>query len=116
MGLLPLLLLAAQSIVVPVAESESQLFIIERSTNANVVHYDARLTKEGTLDPQEPVIVYWTMGSPTGRREQLNALERGRVYGFSISKDSSADFYRMYLASQPHQGDPNFCDRRNSTR
>ena len=34
----------------------SPLFIIERSKNANVVHYDARLTADGELDPNEPVI------------------------------------------------------------
>jgi len=30
----------------------SPLFIIERNKNANVVHYDARLTADGKLDPR----------------------------------------------------------------
>jgi hypothetical protein len=34
----------------------SPLFIIERDTKTNVVHYDARLTADGKLDPKEPVI------------------------------------------------------------
>jgi phage gp46-like protein len=36
----------------------SRLFIIERDKNTNVVHYDARLTADGQLDPKEPVIAY----------------------------------------------------------
>jgi hypothetical protein len=37
------------------------LFIIERSKNSNVVHYDARLTADGELAAEEPVIAYWVM-------------------------------------------------------
>ena len=49
----------------------SPLFIIERSKNANVVHYDARLTADGKLDPKEPVIAYWVLLAKDGRREKL---------------------------------------------
>jgi predicted small lipoprotein YifL len=30
----------------------SPLFILDRSTNANVVHYDAQFTADGSLDPR----------------------------------------------------------------
>ena len=49
----------------------SPLFIIERSTNANVVHYDARLTADGNLDPEEPVIADWILLAEDGRRKKL---------------------------------------------
>src|SRR5258707_8107995 len=61
------------------------LFTIERSVNGNVVHYDARL-KDGKLDPQQPVVVYWVMGE-SGRHQELNFLERLKAYGFSIFPD-----------------------------
>ena len=37
------------------------LFIIERSKNANVVHYDARLTADGKLDLKAAAIAYWVL-------------------------------------------------------
>ena len=40
--------------------------------NANVVHYDARLTADGKLDPKEPVIAYWVMLAKDGHRQKLN--------------------------------------------
>jgi hypothetical protein len=46
----------------------SPLFIVERSKNANVVHYDARLTADGKLDPKEPVTAYWVLLAEDGRR------------------------------------------------
>ena len=57
----------------------SPLFIIERNKNANVVHYDARLTADGKLDPKEPVIAYWVMrcrGRSPGET-QLDREENG---------------------------------------
>jgi Domain of unknown function (DUF4833) len=52
------------------------LFVIERSTNANVVYYDARVTKSGKLNAEEPVVAYWIMLAGNGRREELNPIEK----------------------------------------
>jgi hypothetical protein len=73
------------------------LFVIERSINGNVVHYDAQL-KDGKLDPQQPVVAYWVM-SESGRRQELNLLERLKAYGFSIFPDKQPEVFRMTLVS-----------------
>jgi hypothetical protein len=72
--------------------ADQQLFIIERTTNGNVVHYDARLNAQGHIDAREPVIVYWTMGSVTGKRQNLNFLERTRAYGIDVRQKSEGRF------------------------
>jgi hypothetical protein len=77
------------------------LFIIERSKNANVVHYDARLDADGKLDPKEPVIAYWIMLAEDGRREELNWIEKRKAYGFDIKPDRSGNGYRMTVVSAP---------------
>jgi len=81
----------------------SPLFIIERSKNANVVHYDARLTAHGTLDPKEPVIAYWVMRAEGGRREKLNWVETKEAYGFTIKPDPSVNGYKMTLVAAPER-------------
>jgi hypothetical protein len=75
------------------------LFRVERSTNANVLHYEAKITKDGRLDPSQPVIAYWIMAAEDGRRQPLNVLERTRAYGFAIQPDSSGDSYTITLVS-----------------
>ena len=60
------------------------LFIIERSKNTNVVHYDARLTADGKLDPEEPVIAYYVMLAEDGRRKELSWIEKKMAYGFCL--------------------------------
>jgi hypothetical protein len=80
----------------------SPLFIIERSKNANIVHYDAQLT-DGKLDPKEPVIAYWVLLAKDGRREKLNWVEKKMAYGFTIKPDPSVDGYKMTLVAAPSQ-------------
>jgi hypothetical protein len=74
------------------------LFIIERSVNANVVHYEAKLKADGRIDPAEPVVAYWIMAAEDGRRQALNLLERSRAYGFSTRPDGE-DSFKMFLVS-----------------
>jgi hypothetical protein len=65
-------------------ELSQPLFIIEKSTNANVVHYDAVITPDGGLDPREPIIAYWVMAAEDGRREDLTSAERPKAFGFTM--------------------------------
>lgn len=77
------------------------LFIIERSKNANVVHYDARLTAAGEIDPNEPVIAYWIMLATDGHREDLNWIEKKNAYGFHIKPDPAVNGYKMTVVAVP---------------
>ncbi len=84
-------------------EKTRSLFIIKRSKNANVVHYDAKVTSDGKLDPREPVSAYWIMRAEDGRREELNWMENEKGYGFDIKPDPSVNGYKMTLMAAPQQ-------------
>ena len=81
----------------------SPMFIIERNMNANVVHYNARLTADGKLDPKEPVIAYWVMLATDGHRQKLNWIEKKKAYGFTTKPDPSVNGYRMSLVAAPER-------------
>ena len=89
--------IAAGASAVSTGDTQVPLFVIERSLNSNVVHYDARL-KDGKLDPQQPVVAYWVMGED-GRHQELNFLEKLKAYGFSIFPDKLPEVFRMTLVS-----------------
>ena len=76
------------------------MFTIARSTNANLVQYDARLTAAGTLDPRTPVVAYWIMKVEDGRHLELSKIEKKMAYGFAVSKEASSDCLRMTLAAE----------------
>jgi hypothetical protein len=82
LGLLLAMAPSADASAVHVAQ---ELFRIERSTNGNLVRYDARIEQNGALDPARPVTAYWLLEH--GGREELTWLERSMAYGFSVSPD-----------------------------
>jgi len=96
----PSLLACAILAAAPLAAAQEDyvpLFVIERSINANVVHYDAKL-KDGKLDPEQPVVAYWIMAE-NGRRQELNFLERLKAYGFTVRPDKEPESFRMTIVS-----------------
>jgi hypothetical protein len=73
------------------AAPSAPLFVITRSKNANVVHYEARLRPDGALDPARPLVAYWIMRAEDGRREALTWLEEKLAYGWSVTFDARGE-------------------------
>lgn len=80
-------------------DSYQPLFVVERSTNENVVHYDAKIDPDGELDAREPIVVYWIMAARDGRRQELSFLEKTKAYGISVEPGGTAHSYRITLVS-----------------
>jgi hypothetical protein len=61
---------------------QNGLFYLQRNKNTNTVVYDARLRKDGTIDPEEPIDAYWLgFEENGGKREDLSFFENMSVYG-----------------------------------
>jgi hypothetical protein len=87
------------------AGSPNQLFYLQRTANTNTIMVDANL-KNGELDEEEPVHVYWIRFTDQGQKEELNYIQRKFAYGIKsrlIAKDKyelnfvSYKKYPMYL-------------------
>jgi hypothetical protein len=72
---------ASTSVAGPCPE---HLFVIERSKNANIVVYDANHRPAGDFAASKPVVAYWLLNGEKGKREELNAVEWQRAYGFDV--------------------------------
>ena len=69
-------------------QSQQPLFTIARSTNANLVQYDARVLSSGAPDPKQPVVAYWIMLAQDGRHAELTGTEKRMAYGFTLMPDA----------------------------
>ena len=98
-----ILVFVGPSLVAQSGDTYLPLFTIERSTNANLIHYEAKIQGDGKLDPREPVVAYWVMAAEDGRRQALSILEKKRAYGFTTRSDGPTDSYKMYLVSDPRR-------------
>ena len=99
-GAILLLSAAAGLLAAHIESKQAPLFVIERSTNANVVHYDANIGPNGELDPRQPISAYWVMAAVDGHREELTALEKSRAYGFTVEPSRDSNSYRLRLVAQ----------------
>lgn len=104
---LALVLLSGAALAAPAEAADviQPLFLIERTTNANVVHYDARVSdvNAGQLDSRLPVIAYWIMAAEDGRRQELNLIEKTRGYGFEVRRGAADGSWTMTLVSYPRK-------------
>jgi hypothetical protein len=71
------------------------LFILERTTNKNIVVYDAKRLPSGAFDPAKPAIAYWICNAEKGQREELTSMQWNRAYGFDTRPAKKPDRYRM---------------------
>jgi hypothetical protein len=79
------------------AQTTREIFHIQRSAGPSIVRYDARLGKDGQLDPKTPVVAYRL--HPDGRVEQLDGMERRFFYGFKVRLDDSGKFWHLTLVT-----------------
>ena len=80
-----------------------ELFRITRSTNANVVLYEAHEASSGTLDSAAPVRAVWLMLAEDGRREELTGLEWRLAYGVEVRRPAEPAAAVVTLRSQPRR-------------
>lgn len=78
--------LAAYEVFPNPPESAIRLFYIQRSSNSNVVVYDANLTSSKALNSKNPVHTYWIRYAEKGQQEELSSIQKTLAYGLYTNK------------------------------
>lgn len=79
------------------ADKTVNLFVIERSKNANVVKYDAVLTDDGKINEKNPIDAYWLLYAyKNGEREELSAFDK-KAYGFNVKYNKDKKYFDFVL-------------------
>lgn len=84
------------------AQSADKLFFMQRSKNANEVHYDARVTQDGTLLKKDPIDAYWLRKAGDGSRAPITLLQK-IAYGYDVdpAKDGTYTMKLTALKERP---------------
>lgn len=98
--------LRAQPANFPVPTGNSkQLFYLQRTPNTNTIVCEFNL-KNGKLDSETPIHVFWLRYGDKGQREELDYIQRKFAYGISNRKIAENQYelnfvsykkYKMYL-------------------
>jgi hypothetical protein len=78
------------------ADTTQQLFFIQRSKNANEVHYDARVAAGGGL-AKDPIDAYWLRKAGDGSRAPIGMLQK-IAYGYDVDP-ADGGTYTMKLTA-----------------
>ena len=99
----PVALLALGSLGLGRAAAQTcpaHLFIVARSTNGNVVAYDANRRPNGEFSSSEPVVAYWLLDGDESRREELTRFQRNRAYGVEGLPGAAPGTYLVVFKAQ----------------
>lgn len=64
-------------------KKEVQLFKIQRSKDKNQIFYDLKQTKNGLLDKEEPITIYWIRTSEPDKKDPLTWIQQRYAYGLT---------------------------------
>jgi hypothetical protein len=75
-------------------KTQNLLFYIQRNHNSNTIIYDSKYDKQGNLDKDEPIIVYWRRYDEQGQKMELRNIEKWYAYGVDWKK---IEYKKMYF-------------------
>jgi phosphatidylglycerophosphate synthase len=80
----------------------NQLFYLQRTTNTNTIVCELNYAKNGQLDEESPVHVFWIRYPEGGMRKELNYIQRVFAYGIKASSQGNGT-YKLHFVSYRKQ-------------
>jgi hypothetical protein len=80
------------------AGNTNQLFYLQRTSNKNTIVYDLNI-KNGAVDINDPVHVYWIRYSDQGQRQELSYIQRTFAYGIKSTALANNGGYVLHFVS-----------------
>jgi hypothetical protein len=72
-------------------DNPNRLFYVQRTPNSNTIVYDLN-EKNGKLDPEAPIHVYWVRLTNKGEHEELTYIQRKFAYGLNFREINAEQF------------------------
>lgn len=77
---------------------ENHLFYLQRTSNTNTIICELNIQKNGLVDEDDPVHVFWIRYQEKGQKEELNYVQRNFAYGIK-STQIAKDKYEIHFVS-----------------
>ncbi len=84
----------------PIPDVEELLFFIQRNYNSDSIVYKVNRNRDGLININDPIRVYWIKYSENGTIKELNYLQKKLAYGYT-SNQISSDLFEFQLVSYP---------------
>lgn len=78
--------------------NNKQLFYLQRTANTNTIICELKYNKNGELDEEDPVHVFWIRYPEGGQKKELSYIQRVFAYGIK-SQALGKDSYKLHFVS-----------------
>ncbi len=86
----------------PVPQIDGLLFYIQRNLNQNTVVYVINQSKDGFLNEERPMDVYWVNYNEGGEAKSLNQIQNKLAFGYNSEKINNTSC-RFHMVSYEQQ-------------
>lgn len=80
----------------------NQLFYLQRDPNTNTFICELNLDKDGNVDRNEPILIYWMRYDVDGKKADLSYVQRKFAYGIQ-TKELGKDYFELRFVSHKKQ-------------
>lgn len=80
--------------------TKQSLFYIYRNLNKHSVVYEINKLPNGTIDPENPIKIYWNRVGEKNRYRDLNYMERTFAYGLKSDMLSNGRIHAAFVAKK----------------
>jgi phosphatidylglycerophosphate synthase len=87
---------AVDTFPIPKFNAKTQ-FYVQRTPNTNTIMYELNM-KEGVLNEEHPVHVYWIRYAEGGKTQELSYIQRKFAYGVKVTKIAEEKFKLLFAA------------------
>ncbi|OJW84380.1 MAG: CDP-alcohol phosphatidyltransferase [Bacteroidetes bacterium 46-16] len=81
---------------------KNMMFYVQRTPNTNTIVYELNYNKEGTIDEETPIHIFWLRYQEDGSRKELNFIQRKFAYGLNVKKLNANDYELRFVSYNKH--------------
>ncbi|XZF15156.1 DUF4833 domain-containing protein [Chitinophagaceae bacterium MMS25-I14] len=81
---------------------KNMMFYVQRTPNTNTIVYELNYAKNGTLDEDNPIHVFWIRYQEQGQRKELNYIQRKFAYGLKINALEKNKWKLRFVSYEKH--------------
>ncbi|RYD55463.1 MAG: DUF4833 domain-containing protein [Sphingobacteriales bacterium] len=81
---------------------KEMLFYVQRTPNTNTIVYELNRGKDGKLNAEEPIHIFWLRYQEDGKRKELNFIQRKFAYGLKVKKQKEDAYDLRFVSYDKH--------------
>ncbi len=74
-----------------IPDDKNVLFYIHKNTNPNAIVYALNILDDGTINPKDPIEVFWRRYQEDGRKKKLGWLEKTFAFDFKVKASETKE-------------------------